>query len=97
MGHHLLGHTVGKIAVESMELEADRFAGCVVARLKLGGVLNGSLENAKGVYRRLGSAEPVGTHPGRETRKISDRGLNVGSGPDYLACLKMPKIPPAKT
>jgi hypothetical protein len=75
IGHHLAGHTLEHTARIEMELQADRFAGCVVAMLK------GSLTDATGVFARLAPVKAAGTHPGRAERiaKVTE-GWKVGSG-----------------
>lgn len=59
---HLVSGDPLKEPTREMELQADRFAGCVV------GVMGGKRVDAVGLYERMASLEEKGTHPGRKER-----------------------------
>lgn len=63
IGHHLQGHTVlGRGSFPAIELEADAYAGFVIAGL------GGSLNQAKTFWKTLPPGPGSLTHPGRDDR-----------------------------
>jgi hypothetical protein len=89
IGHHLYQHTFTNRPTPIMELEADRFAACIV------GMLGATQADATRIYERLASQTPIGTHPGRAARiEQVVAGWEVGSDDsiDRARCTKMPKL-----
>jgi hypothetical protein len=63
VGHHLNGHTIRRGGSRpSVELEADEFAGFVMARL------GATLQQAQEVMKYVATIEGSETHPGRQAR-----------------------------
>jgi hypothetical protein len=90
VGHHLLNHTFEPNERQGMELEADRFAGCIV------GMLGGTRKDVTDIYDKRAPDKPVGIHPGRAVRVAQVvEGWKVGFdriSRDQARCLKMPRI-----
>jgi hypothetical protein len=90
VGHHLLKHTFEKNELASMELEADRFAGCIV------GMLGGTRKDVTDIYDKRAPEKAVGIHPGRAKRVAQVvEGWKVGFdriSPDKARCMKMPRL-----
>lgn len=74
VGHHLNGHTIRRVGSRpDVELEADEFAGFVLARM------GATLEKAQEVMYFVATREGSDTHPGREARlKAIERGYLNG-------------------
>jgi hypothetical protein len=76
IGHHLNGHTLGKAGSNpQLELEADEFAGFVLAKL------GASLEQSQLVFKYISKVNSSKTHPGRMDRMIAiEKGWNKATG-----------------
>lgn len=83
IGHHLNGHTIKKKGSSpSLELEADEFAGFIMA--KLGATLIQSQE----VMKYIAKIETSSTHPGRNARMLAiEKGWNKATIAEKISLL----------
>jgi hypothetical protein len=92
IGHHVNGHHLQRGRFHERELEADYFAGFVLARM------GASLEQTTAGERALGSHAASATHPAREQRiEAMSRGWHAGrhgppSSPEAAASTRSRRI-----
>lgn len=68
MAHHLMEHTFHAGLLGKEELEADRFAGCMMAALLRRGDSSATETDVTKIYAQHAPTEAIGSHPGRDAR-----------------------------